>query len=266
MIFHSSFEYYYLWLPLVGFLIGFIGSLLGGGGGFFFIPVLTLLFNVPTQIAVATSLAATLPIGIVGSFGHYHNGNINLRLGLAFAIAGIFGALSGASLTNLMTTGQLKVSFGIYSILMALLMIISNWREKRADANGIRIPDRSNFQKISRGTFFGFLAGVITGTFGTSGTAPVQAGLFTMRMPIKLVVGTSLMVSCVNTFSALGAHFLVGEIDLTLVYFLTAGTIIGALAGPKLLAGIKIGHAEGPIRLWYALGMIAFGIIMIISK
>jgi hypothetical protein len=266
MIFHSSFEYFYLWLPLVGFIIGFIGSLLGGGGGFFFIPILTLVFNVPAQIAVATSLAATLPIGIVGSFGHYKNGNINLRLGLAFAIAGIFGALSGASLTNIMTTGQLKATFGIYSILMALLMLISNWRGKKADANGISIPDRSNFQKISRGSCFGFLAGVITGTFGTSGTAPVQAGLFSMRIPIKLVVGTSLMVSCVNTFSALGAHFLVGEIDLTLVYFLTAGTIVGALIGPRFLAGIKIGRAEGPIRLWYAIGMIAFGFIMIITK
>jgi hypothetical protein len=215
---------------------------------------------------VATSLAATLPIGIVGSFGHYHNGNINLRLGLAFAIAGIFGAFAGASFAHLITTGQLKVSFGIYSILMALVMIISNWREKRTEVDGVAIPDRSAFQKITRGSFFGFLSGIIIGTFGTSGTAPVQAGLFAMRTPIKLVVGTSLMVSCVNTFSALGAHFLVGDIDLTLVYFLTAGAIIGAVLGPKLLAGIKIGRAEGPIRLWYALGMIAFGIIMIISK
>jgi uncharacterized membrane protein YfcA len=266
MIFHSSFEYYYLWLPLVGLLIGFIGSLLGGGGGFYFIPVLTLIFGVPAQIAVATSLAATLPIGIVGSVGHYKNGNINLRLGLAFAIAGIFGALSGASLTHIMTTGQLKATFGVYSILMALIMLIGAWREKRADSNGTTIPEKTNLQKISRGSFFGFLAGIITGTFGTSGTAPVQAGLFSMRIPIKIVVGTSLMVSCVNTFSALGAHFLVGEIDLTLVYFLTAGTIIGAIIGPRFLAGIKIGRAEGPIRLWYAYGMIAFGIIMIVTR
>jgi hypothetical protein len=266
MIFHSSFEYYYLWLPLIGFMIGFIGSLLGGGGGFFFIPVLTILFNVPAQIAVATSLAATLPIGIIGSLGHYRNDNINIRLGVAFALAGIVGALSGANLTSLMTTGQLKTSFGIYSILMALVMIISSWRTKKAEADGIAIPAGSAFQKITRGSFFGLLSGIITGTFGTSGTAPVQAGMFAMRIPLKIVVGTSLMVSTVNTFSAMGAHFLVGNIDLTLVYFLTAGTIIGALIGPKLLAGIKIGRAEGPIRFYYALGMIAFGIIMIVSR
>jgi len=69
MIFHSSFQYCYLWLPLVGFIIGFFASMAGGGGGFFFLPVLILLFKVPAQIAVATSLAATLPICIVGSWG-----------------------------------------------------------------------------------------------------------------------------------------------------------------------------------------------------
>jgi uncharacterized membrane protein YfcA len=86
-----------------------------------------------------------------------------------------------------------------------------------------------------------------------------------MRKPVKVVIGTSLMVVMANTASALGAHFLVGKIDLTLVYFLTAGTIIGALVGPKLLKGVKLERIDGPIRMWYALGMILFGIIMIIS-
>ncbi|MEN6445525.1 MAG: sulfite exporter TauE/SafE family protein [Candidatus Cloacimonas sp.] len=265
MIFHSAFEYSYIWLPLIGFIIGFFASMVGGGGGFFFLPALILFFKVPAQIAVATSLAATLPVCIVGSFGHYRNGNIDVRMGLVFALAGIIGALSGASLTSLMTSKQLKTSFGIYSILIAFQMIINNWKKKKAEANGIKIPDVSNLQKVTKGTFYGFLAGVITGTFGTSGTAPVLAGLFAMRMPIKLVVGTSLMVVCVNTLFALGAHFIVGKIDLTLIYFLTAGTVIGAFSGPKLLAGIKIDRAEGPIQQWYALGMIVFGILMIIS-
>jgi uncharacterized membrane protein YfcA len=149
MIFHSSFEYIYLWLPLIGFIIGLWGSMMGGGGGFFFIPILTVLFNVPAQISVATSLAATLPICVVGTFGHYRKGNIDVRMGLTFAFTGILGALVGAKLTSLMTAGQLKVSFGIYSILIALLMIISNWKEKRAEANGISMPDRSRLQKIT---------------------------------------------------------------------------------------------------------------------
>lgn len=263
MIFHSSFEYSYLLLPAIGFVIGLLGSVLGGGGGFFFIPVLTVLFGVPAQISVATSLAATLPICIAGSYGHYVNKNVDLPMGLSFSISGILGAIAGAALTGIMTTEQLKISFGIYSILMAVYMLIGRWKEKKSEINGNSVQDFKLFGRVARGTFFGFISGTITGTFGTSGTAPVQAAMFAMRMPFKIVLGTSLLVSTVNNFSALGGHFLLGKIDLTLVYFLTSGSVIGALLGPRLLAGMKIGRAEGPVRLWYAIGMILFGIMMI---
>ncbi|MDX9725915.1 MAG: sulfite exporter TauE/SafE family protein [Bacteroidales bacterium] len=265
MIFHSHFENSYLWLPLIGFIIGFFGTIIGGGGGFFFIPVLTMLFGVPAQIAVATSLAATLPVCIVGSFGHHRKGNADIRIAVAFAIAGIAGALSGASITRLLTTDQLKISFGSYSILIALLMLLNQRKEKIDDENGKETSNSSLWEKITKGSVFGFLAGVITGTFGTTGTAPVQAGLFALRMPIKIVVGTSLMVSAVNTLSALGAHFLVGQIDLSLVYFLTSGAVAGAIIGPRVLANVDFGTTEGPIRWWYAVGMIAFGIMMIVT-
>lgn len=266
MIFHSSFEYIDLWLPLVGFLVGLIGTLIGGGGGgFFFIPILTILFGVPAQVAVATSLAATLPICIIGSIGHYRNDNIDVRLGLIMAAAGVLGALGGASFTSLITHKQLIICYGSYAILIALLMIRSNLKKKRDEDNGIEKCEDPKILKVAKGTFFGFLAGVITATFGTTGATPAQAGLLAMRKPVKVVIGTSLMVVMANSASALGAHFLVGEIDLTLVYFLTAGTIIGALVGPKLLKGAKLERIDGPIRLWYALGMILFGIVMIIS-
>jgi uncharacterized protein len=79
------------------------------------------------------------------------------------------------------------------------------------------------------------------------------------------VVGTSLMIVLINTFFALGAHFLVGDIDLTLVLFLAAGSSAGAFSGAKLLAGIKTNRVEAPVRLWYAIALIVLGIIIIIS-
>ena len=264
MIFHSSFEYQYLWLPLLGFIVGFIGSLVGGGGGFFFLPVLILIFQISPQIAVPTSLAATIPICIAGSIGHYRHGNVDVRPGLIFAAAGIFGAITGAKLVNLMTTEQLKTAFGIYSILIATQLIIDTWKKNKAESAGILLPDRKRWKKFTLSTFFGYLSGIVSGTFGTTGNAPVMAGLFAMQMPLKIVLGTSLMIITFNMISAVGAHFLVGEVDLTLVSFLTAGTIVGALAGPKVLANIKIDKAEGPVRYWYAIGMMVFGILMIL--
>ena len=131
MIFHSAFEPIYLSLPLIGFIIGMFGAMLGGGGGFFFLPVLTLIVGAPPHLAVATSLAATLPICIVGSLGHYRKGNIDVKTGAVFMVAGIVGAFAGAAITGLVSPKQLKVSFGIYAVLIALNMTYSTWKKKR---------------------------------------------------------------------------------------------------------------------------------------
>jgi uncharacterized membrane protein YfcA len=266
MIFHSSFEYSYLWLPFIGFTIGLLASMMGSGGGFFFLPVLILFFGVPAHIAVTTSLAATLPICIAGSYGHYRNGNTDIQTALVFIIAGILGSVIGANLTRKVSAGQLKNGFGIYTILIAIPIFINN-RKMKTDGTGEKeLPHKHSFKSMSKGSVYGLLAGVITGTFGTNGVAPVLAGLFSLHMPVKQIVGTSILIVLVNTISALCAHFMVGEIDLTLVYWLASGAIAGAFAGPKILSGIKIGRAENRIRIWYAVTMIVFGVIIILAK
>lgn len=265
MIEFSEIESIYYLLPFIGLLIGLFGTVLGGGGGFFFLPVLTLLIGVPAQTAVITSLVATLPICIVGSLGHFHKGNIDFTLGLKFAFAGIIGAFVGAAITSIITANELKISFGIYSVVIALNMVVDTWWKKQAEKNGIERRDLTVLGKNVRSSFFGFLAGIITGAFGTSGTATVLAGFFALRLPLKLVIGTSLLVVLSNTLIAVAAHFFVGEIDLTLICFLTAGSVAGAVTGPKFLSKIKTGKSEYKLRHLYATALVVLGIIMIIG-
>lgn len=265
MIFHSLFETNYLWLPLFGFIVGLFGALIGGGGGFFFLPLLIIFFDVPAQVAVPTSLAATIPICLAGSIGHYRKNNLDIRTGLIFMSAGIFGAMSGATVTSLVTPTQLRIAFGVYSIALALQMLANQYLERKAKKEGEELRKFSKKEKTFKGVVYGFFSGIVTGTFGTSGIAPVMAGMFALRMPLRLVIGTSLMVIFGNTLSALGAHFVVGQIDLTLVYLLTIGTVVGALVGPHVLSGVSVEKAEAPVRRWYALGMAAFGLLMIVS-
>lgn len=115
MISFSAFDYAYLWFPFIGFIVGFLGSFTGGGGGFIFIPMLTILFGIQPQVAISSSLAATLPICLV-EFTVIIKKNLDLRLGLIFAGAGIIGALLGARVTGFMTARVLRITFGVYSI------------------------------------------------------------------------------------------------------------------------------------------------------
>lgn len=258
----TEIEPIYYVLPIIGFLIGLFGTVLGGGGGFFFLPVLTLLIGVPAQTAVITSLVATLPICIVGSLGHFHKRNIDFKVGLKFAFAGIFGAFVGVAITSVITAGHLKMGFGIYSIAIALSLFISTWKKKQAE-NNEKGKQVSGFLRNVWSSVFGFLAGIITGTFGTSGTAPVLAGLFALRLPLKSVIGTSLAVVLINTVFAIGAHIFVAKINLTLICFLTVGSVIGAVMGPKFLSGIRTDKSENKVRHLYAAVMVVLGILMI---
>jgi uncharacterized membrane protein YfcA len=265
MINFSEMQDIYFILPLVGFIVGLFGTMVGGGGGFFFLPVLTLLLNVPGQTAVITSLVATLPICIVGSLGHYRKNNIDLRVAALFMIIGITGAFIGAEITSSISDLALKTAFGVYSILIAFNMVFSarkNNVEKERKKTKISVKNLRTF----KGSFFGLAAGLITGTFGTSGTAPVLAGLFSLKIPFKMVIGTSLLIVLVNTIFAAGTHFIVGKIDLTLVTFLTVGSTIGAVLGPRLLAKIQIDKSENKAKYAYAIIMAAIGVLMILGR
>jgi len=173
------------------------------------------------------------------------------------------GAFIGTEFTNRINSDQLKIAFGIYSVLIASNMAFSTWRKRKGERKG-KTPDNPfGVSGITKGSVLGILAGLITGAFGTSGTAPVLAGLFSMRIPFKMVIGTSLLVVLANTLFAISAHFLIGKIDFTLIIFLTAGSTIGALIGPKLLLRVKVDSNEDKLRYWYAITILVIGLIMI---
>jgi uncharacterized membrane protein YfcA len=262
MIEFSEIQNIYFLLPLLGLVIGFLGTMTGGGGGFFFIPILTLIIGVPAQTAVTTSLAATLPICIVGSLGHYRKNHIDFRVATLFIITGIIGAFIGAKITSKISNVALKTAFGIYSILIALYIVYSAGKGTSEEGKKEKITSLKNLRTF-KGSSFGLAAGLITGTFGTSGTAPVLAGLLSIGIPFKMVIGTSLLIVLVNTIFATGSHLLIGKIDLTLVCFLTAGSTIGALLGPKLIHTSQLNKSENQVRHWYAAIMLGLGILMI---
>lgn len=253
---------YYL-LPIIGFIIAIAGTMMGGGGGFFFFPLLTLLFGLDAHSAVGTSLIATLPICLVGTIAHYRKGNVNLRIAGMFGIAGMIGTLLGSYLTVLMSNKQLRFAFGIYSLLIAIHIIYQAFVDKK---HGQKANDQPtiNIKNISISTFWGLSAGTITGAFGTSGTAPILTGLFNLRLPIKLVIGTSLMIVLINCSIATSSHIALKSFDTRVILLITAGTIPGAILGPKWLTQFKTTETKISIKVIYALVISTIGILMII--
>lgn len=266
MIEFSEVQNSYFILPVLGFAVGVFGTMFGGGGGLLFIPLLTLWPGVPAKTAVLTSLVATLPIAIVGSIGHYRKNNIDLKVAAILISGGIIGVIAGARITAWITERELKVAFGIYSIVIGVGIAIRNFRKQQGGEKRGRTEEGSGFKGVVRGSFYGLVAGLITGTFGTSGTMPIMAGLFSLRNSLRVIIGTSLAVMLFNTAFAAAAHFYIGVVDLTLVSFLTAGSVLGALAGPGILTALKPERAEKSAAYLYGAVMVVIGILMILGS
>jgi uncharacterized membrane protein YfcA len=262
MIANSSFDPSYLWLPLVGMGIGILVTMFGGGGGFFYVPILTLLFRVPTQLAAATSLAATIPTVVVGSLEHYRQGNINMQFGIIFGVAGLVGAFAGAYLSALISSALLQKLFGVYAIILTIPMALTSRKRFKNQGNeGTEPPPLTN-SKIILSSFFGILSGIMAGLFGTSGTASIVAGLYILGLPVTLVVGTSVMVVLFNVLSGFVGHLVVGQFDMLLFLLLGCGAVLGAFLGPRLLNKINVQLLEKVYGVLFTLLVIGFGLIM----
>jgi len=264
MIYESAIELHYMWLPFLGFVVGLLATMIGGNGAFFFPPALILLFQVEPRVAVATSLAAVIPIGIIGSFEHYRRQNINLPVGLSFGAAGIAGAWLGAWISNLIDPATLITTFGIYCVILGLFTMRM---PRKKGINGYTVPD--TFSDIQREqlpyiVFFGLISGAVAGLFGTSGTAPVLAALLILKFPVKLVIGTSVMIVFINAMAGFGGHILLGEVDPLLIFWLGSGAALGAFIGPRLLVSFRPEGKEGSLRYIFSAIVVAMGILLIL--
>ncbi len=256
-------ELNYYWLPVIGFVVGLIATMVGGNGAFFFPPALILLFQISPKVAIATSLAAVIPIGLIGSAEHYRQGNINLPVGIVFGAAGMIGAFLGAWMSSMLKTETLVISFSVYLILLGLFTL---YRPKARTDGVVKPPEHFsdlNKRNLTLILSIGFIAGCVTGLYGTSGTAPVIAAMLILRLPLMQVVGTSVLIVFINAFTGFSGHVILGELDFQLILLLGSGATVGAFLGPRLLGRIRPRNKENKIRMILGLLLIVVGIFLL---
>lgn len=115
-------------LTLLGLGVGFLTGILGLGGGFLLVPGLTYIFGFPVQLAVGTSLAAVIPITIVGGSIKLWQSFVLLPAALSMGLGTIMGAQLGAISIKYFKASTLKLIFGIYFFYVAIRYIIDYWR------------------------------------------------------------------------------------------------------------------------------------------
>ncbi len=247
---------------LLAALIGISLGLIGGGGSILTVPILVYVMGVDPVLATSYSLFIVGSTSLVGAITNYKKKQIN------FKIAILFGAVSISIVFltrkfllpqipgSLFFIGKQNVSKQMATmILFALLMLLASFamiRDKKEITNNtIKNNERNNILLL----LYAIAIGLVTGLLGAGGgflLIPVLVLL--VKMPMKIAVGTSLLIIALNSligFTGDLGHFVV---DWKLLLIITGIAIGGIFIGTALsgkIAGDSLKKAFG----WFVLSM-----------
>jgi uncharacterized membrane protein YfcA len=109
----------------IGLAAGVLSGLFGIGGGVLIIPALIFFAQFHAKLAIGTSLGAMLlPVGLLGAYTYYQDGNLNVKASLLIALGLFLGAYAGARLAQVLSGATLQRMFAVFIVLMAIRLWI----------------------------------------------------------------------------------------------------------------------------------------------
>ena len=106
---------------MIGFIMGFIGAIMGIGGGFLLVPMLIYFLRVPTNVVIGTSMVLTLVTMATATVLHsVTNHLVDVILALILMVGGVMGAQFGARAGQKMRGERLRLMLGVLVLAVGL--------------------------------------------------------------------------------------------------------------------------------------------------
>jgi len=220
-----------LWMILLGFAAGVLGSMIGLGGGIIVVPVLTFLGFPPTA-AASNSLFAALSNAIASTISYSRQKRIEFSLGLKLGLLTIPGTILGAILSTDVAPDIFKMLFGFVLIASAAYIFLRKKIETREKT--------LSKQMMLFAVGASFFAGIISSFFGIGGGIIfVPLMVIGMGMAMKKAAPTSQLILLFASLSGVIVHSILGHPDFLQAGFLAIGSFIGGLVGARLSINVK---------------------------
>ena len=98
----------------IGFIIGFVGAIMGIGGGFLLVPMLIYILRVPTATVIGTSMVLTLVTMTSATVMHAATNHlVDAVLALMLMAGGVIGAQFGVRTGQKMPAERLRLLLGL---------------------------------------------------------------------------------------------------------------------------------------------------------
>jgi len=210
---------------LIGLVTGIFGGLVGLGGGVIMIPLMVGVLKMGQHKAHGTSLVAIVFTGIVGAVTYALKGSVDILASVLLATTAIFTARAGASYANALPEWKLKKFFGMFLLLITLLLLIKPYIPHIAEPT-------TGWLKIIilllTGAFTGFLSGMM-GVGG--GTIMVPAMVLLTGLPQYVAQGSSLLAMVPAGGVGAFTHWRAGNVNTSILPGLIPGIILGTFLG-----------------------------------
>lgn len=244
-----------------GGIIGLVLGLVGGGGSIMAVPLLVYGVGVASPHAAIGTAAVAVALNAATSLaGHARSGNVKWPCALAFALAGVVGAAIGAEVGKAMDGARLLALFGVLMLLVGAAMLRGR---KSADNPGVRLERSTASVLLPRLMPIGFGVGLLAGFFGIGGGFLIVPGLvLATGMPLRVAVGTSLVVITALGLTTAASYALSGLVDWRLVGLLVAGGAAGSALG--IMLGKRLAAHKRVMELGFAMLVMAMGLYVIV--
>ena len=255
---------------LASIFIGVALGLIGGGGSILTVPVLVYLFSVDAVLATSYSLFIAGTTSVVGSFSYFKKGLVNIKTAIVFGIPSIAAVfltrafIVSAIPQEIFSIENFTITKNILLMLLfAVLMIFASCKMIKK-CNGCN-EDEKQIQKLNYPVSFlqGTFVGLVTGLIGAGGGFLIIPALVNLlKLPMKIAVGTSLLIISINSLAGFSFSLHHTIINWKFLLILSSISIVGILIGSsfsKKIDGSKLKPAFG----WFVLVM---GIYIIIKE
>lgn len=232
-----------IWLlALIIFAIAALMTMSGRGGGNFYVLTLALT-GFSMHEAATTGQFILIFSSLFATIFFAKKKVINWKLVLIIGTMTIVSAFLGGLLSGIINERILKIVFAVLISVAAFLMLKPLKKEIKIEGKFMIVLQSNNDKYVLNLSlivpivlFTGFISGMV-GISGGSFLVPLLVLL--IRVPMKIVVGTSTTLVMITAFSGFLGHLSLGHFDIKLAAPLAISGVIGAIIGSKFALKTK---------------------------